>query len=220
MSDPIKKATDILPWWRVLLKNRYLSLLIETALISKWAAFAFRQHSTDEVVACILVVMICSIVWQEVLDHLIPAAGEWFSRYRKERFGSATAPERPVLPLIKIAGWSVAIALALFLIGELYAIVFLISATVFSFSSLNWAFVGALHAGIFVGSIGVAFLLLATMIVVAAVILSLVSFSDLAIRIVQKTYLLILIMPPLFGGSGQSTTDSISQQTASYSRTI
>lgn len=185
-----------------LLANRHLFLLVETCLVAVWAALVFRQRSSDEIVASILVVMICLMFWGEVLNRLIPPAIKRFGGYMTKRFGSANRAELPMRPALKASGWSVVVALVSFVVTEAYASGLLISAAVFSANSLSWASGEALSAGVVLGVAGIALLILAMTVVIAATVLSVFSFSDLSTRIVRRTLdSLVVIMPPLFGES-------------------
>jgi hypothetical protein len=201
MTDAIK-APQRESRWLHWLTNRYLFLLCETCLVAVWAALVFRQRSSDEVVAVTLVVVICLMFWGELLNRLIPRMTNWFSGYITRTFGPTKPIELPVRPALKASGWSVVIALISFVVAEVYASGLLISATVLSAGSLAWASGEALSAGVVLGVAGVALLLLATTVVIAAIVLSVFSFTDLSTRIVRNTLdLLVVIMPPLFGES-------------------
>jgi hypothetical protein len=138
-----------------------------------------------------------------VLNRLIPAATKRFGGYMTRRFDTANPVELPMRPALRASGWSVVIALVSFVVAEAYASGLLISAAVFSASSLAWASDEALRAGVVLAVLGIALLLLAATVVVAAIVLSVFSFTDLSTRIVRNTLdLLVMIMPPLFGESG------------------
>ena len=201
MTDSIKTPLRV-SGWLDLLTNRYLFLLCETCLVAMWAELVFSERSSDEVVASILVVMISLMFWGEALNRLIPPATARFGSYISRRFGSADAVEPSMRPSLTASGWSVVIALVSFVVAEAYAGGLLISAGVFSASSLGWASAEALRAGVVLGAAGIALLFLAGAIVTGAIVLSVFSFSDLSTRIVRKALdSLVVLTPPLFGES-------------------
>ncbi len=166
--------------WQAFLRNRYVSLLFDTSVVTAWALWAFRDRSSDDVAACTLVVMISLLVWLEFLTRLGPPVGRWLKR----RFGSVTKLSSPTLSAspsfpLKVMARIVLIVLILFLACTVYGIGFLTAAALLRMSPLTWAVETTLRVGIILVETGIVMLLILIVTLLAGALLSVVSWSDL-----------------------------------------